>query len=314
MAAPEQQSVYVLRHAHRLDFALGREWHSDIAPPPLTEPRKKDPPLSPLGLAQATEVGTYFASLKGSNNIGAVLASPYLRCMQTAHPIAVALRLPLCVDDGLAELQPSFLDGAATPGDDTLVREVSLEERKHYFPLVDVTYRSAVAEGVLNSNQPFDIQQRYWQCVDLWLARNPGQSVVAVTHGWGVPAIAAGLTGVSLAEIAPHFPSTMHAPPDGPPDTNAALCSITRLVATAGQAAAAAAAAAWSLDPELVNSQAHLKTFNDEQADTKVLGWHQMTDLTARYYGKADPARPNRLLPLERTPWSLVGGSGDAGL
>jgi broad specificity phosphatase PhoE len=296
-----QQEVYLLRHAHRIDFVLGRDWYEGGISPPLASPRTTDPSLSPLGLAQATETGEFFAAA-GGGGISAVLSSPYLRCLQTAHPIAVALGVPLCAEDSVAELPPSFLRGPAAATEDSIVRSVQLEERKHYFPLLDVTYRSDVAAELLHAGDCFGIQQRYWQGIEQWLLSHAGESVVVVTHGWGVPTIAAGLTGVSIAEISPHFPSYFHAQPGAGPDTNAAICSITKLVRPRGSTGP------WVLDSRQVNSQGHLTTLNDERADGARFGAKQLVDLNARYFGRPDPERPGRLLPLARTPWPLVRG------
>ena len=110
MAAPAlrmAQPVYVLRRAHRSDFTMSRdEWRALAS-------RPTDPPRSGLGQQQATEAGQFFAAL-GDASIGHVLASPYLRCIQTAHPIAAAVGTTVKVDVGFGEI---------LPGDDALHRK-----------------------------------------------------------------------------------------------------------------------------------------------------------------------------------------------
>ena len=99
------QSVYLLRHAHRFDFQMTRdEWHALAS-------RSTDPPLSDLGLRQAADAGTLFEQLDPST--AHVLSSPYLRCIQTANPIAQAVGAKIKVDLGVSEIQPSYLRGAA---------------------------------------------------------------------------------------------------------------------------------------------------------------------------------------------------------
>jgi glucosyl-3-phosphoglycerate phosphatase len=58
------------------------------------DPGIVDPRLTPLGHAQAEEAAR---QLKGQD-IRRIIVSPYTRALQTAHPIAAALGLPLTVD------------------------------------------------------------------------------------------------------------------------------------------------------------------------------------------------------------------------
>jgi len=60
-------------------------------------------PLSKAGWAQANALVT---PLIKAGATGALLASPYVRCMQTLEPLAAALDLTVVADDRLAEAQP----------------------------------------------------------------------------------------------------------------------------------------------------------------------------------------------------------------
>ncbi len=79
-------TIYLLRHAKagsRSDF-FGADWLR---------------PLTSSGQAQARElIGVY-----QSATFSRVLASPYVRCMETVVPLAAAHRVPIEPNDGLEE-------------------------------------------------------------------------------------------------------------------------------------------------------------------------------------------------------------------
>lgn len=114
--------IYLVRHGDRFDYAnpswVKRAKASGNIP--------TDPPLSELGHRQARETA---AALKDSNATS-ILASPYLRVIQTACPTSDALGIPINVEDGLSEAH-------ATPG---LLPTPS--QRFAYFPQLDPEYHS----------------------------------------------------------------------------------------------------------------------------------------------------------------------------
>jgi broad specificity phosphatase PhoE len=83
--------IWIVRHASRLDFA-DPEWHQTAA-------RPHDPPLSPGGRAEARAL----AERLRHEPIAHVFASPFLRAVETAAPVAEALRRPVHVERGLSE-------------------------------------------------------------------------------------------------------------------------------------------------------------------------------------------------------------------
>ena len=80
------QKVYLIRHAKAEKLSA---WDG---PEPLR-------PLTPRGLRQAEEIA---ASLAGSG-VRRIVASPFLRCRQTAAPLAARLGLRVAVDERLAD-------------------------------------------------------------------------------------------------------------------------------------------------------------------------------------------------------------------
>ncbi|MDJ1181591.1 histidine phosphatase family protein [Roseofilum casamattae] len=85
------QTVWIARHANRLDF-VSPEWFN-------TAERRYDPPLSDDGLIQVKELAHRLKSEK----ITRIFASPFLRTVQTACGIAEVLDLPVTLDWGLCE-------------------------------------------------------------------------------------------------------------------------------------------------------------------------------------------------------------------
>jgi len=122
-------TVLLVRHGARFDFANKEAWRATCKRLDL---EASDPSLSALGHAQARQTAAALASNAPSSpykNITHILVSPYLRVLQTAQPLAHALGLPLCIEEGLAELHytPGHLPPAAA--------------RVAYFPEVDDSYQ-----------------------------------------------------------------------------------------------------------------------------------------------------------------------------
>lgn len=114
-------TVFLVRHGARFDFANKEQWRATCA---RLGHEVSDPSLSALGHAQARDTAAALAS----EGVQHILVSPYLRVIQTAQPLAHACSLPLCVEEGLAEL--AYSPGAVPSG----------AQRVAYFPEVDDAY------------------------------------------------------------------------------------------------------------------------------------------------------------------------------
>ena len=83
--------IWLARHASRLDFAdpgwAGRS------------PRAHDPPLSPAGHGEARAVARRLTR----EPIAHLFCSPFLRCVETARPLARRLGLAIRIEPGLSE-------------------------------------------------------------------------------------------------------------------------------------------------------------------------------------------------------------------
>ena len=117
--------IYLCRHGDRYDRETGgwdggrKFWEAAAAHP--AEINSHDPPLSAVGQLQASALADAFtasgpqaSSTPASSNepaapnllVTKLLVSPYIRTLQTMAPLAAATKLPLLVEDGLAEGTP----------------------------------------------------------------------------------------------------------------------------------------------------------------------------------------------------------------
>ena len=78
--------VVVMRHGHRLSSG-------------------HDPQLTDLGREQARQIAASPREF-GLESVDAIFASPFVRAIQTAAPLAAALRRPIRIDRGFGEIMP----------------------------------------------------------------------------------------------------------------------------------------------------------------------------------------------------------------
>lgn len=96
-----RQTVWLTRHGCRIDF-VDPDWFVQATNP-------YDPPLAPEGMTQAQKLATRLRY----EGIEAIYASPFLRAVETALPLARDLRLPINIEPGLSEwFNPEWFDHA----------------------------------------------------------------------------------------------------------------------------------------------------------------------------------------------------------
>ena len=185
------QTVWIARHANRLDF-VNPDWF-------LTAQRRYDPPLSDDGVVQAQQLAQ---RLKGEG-IAHIFASPFLRTVQTANQVAEVLDLPIKLESGLSEwLNPVWME--------TTPERLSIEALAELFPRIDLSYTSrVVAEypeiGEKALERSGETARR--------LADEFREDILLVAHGASLVGATMGLVGgVTRAEV------------------NAALCCLVKIV------------------------------------------------------------------------------------
>ena len=121
-----ERDVFLTRHGARIDKE-DRGWLRKAG-----HGRADEPHLSPGGEVGARELAARMVKAHEATPIAHVVSSPFLRCVQTAAPVA-KLGLPLKIEPGICEIlttfPPGFLD---TP------------QFKEAFPAVDASYAPVV--------------------------------------------------------------------------------------------------------------------------------------------------------------------------
>ena len=135
-----KQYLFVIRHGDRWDYSFP-EWKK------LPTSRTGDSPLSPLGHQQAKEVGKFLDAWLHErnftyNDIKAFMSSPFLRCIQTSDDALNAFR-SVDVNTPILPVLPEYSifewDGHNGDWHKDLP---PLEERKNYFPRLDISHES----------------------------------------------------------------------------------------------------------------------------------------------------------------------------
>lgn len=183
------QTVWIARHGNRLDF-VNPEWFN-------TAIRRYDPPLSDDGLTQAAELGQRLKS----ENISHILASPFLRTIQTANEVAKVLNLPIKLEAGLGEWYNAawMSEAPETHPPDFLAQK---------YPSIDWSYQSSVHPQFPETQEEVNLRTATTvvQLVAMFTT-----DILIVGHGASV------------------FGATKSLVPDAP-DFDVALCCLTKIV------------------------------------------------------------------------------------
>lgn len=170
------------RHGERLDF-VKPEWFT-------RELRKYDPPLSERGKIQAQLLGERLKQEK----IETILASPFLRTIQTAHIVAEILQLKVYLEAGLGEwLNPNWMTSPP------LLHP--REELESVYPRIDWSYVSKILPVYPETEG--QVLARMKQVSDFLLTQFSG-NVLIVGHGITVAGIVESLVGQKV-DISPSF-------------------------------------------------------------------------------------------------------------
>ena len=185
--------ILLARHGNRLDF-VQPEWFN-------TALRKYDPPLSEDGEVQAQELAQRLTNEK----IDHLIASPFLRTIQTAHIVAHALNLSIKLEAGLGEWHnPDWMSETPT------IHTPS--ELKSQYPSIDHRYRSQIIPKYPENRE--QVLNRMMLIAQKLTTQFDG-NILLIGHGISVVGVAQGLLKTNCNE-----------------EIKASLCSLTELVKT----------------------------------------------------------------------------------
>jgi broad specificity phosphatase PhoE len=210
----ETHSIWLARHGYRADY-VDPDWRR-------TAERPHDTPLSSDGREQARAL----AGRLVGEGLRHVLSSPFLRAVETAHPVAERLGLPLCIEPGACE----WLRAEWFPG---MPEVLPADELAALFPQVDATYAPCSLPAY-----PEGVPELVARCraFTAALVERFGGDFLVVGHGASVM----GMTASFLNE-----PTV---------ETHATMCSITKLTGADGS---------WTL--ELDGDRSHLAELDARQ-------------------------------------------------
>lgn len=175
------QTIWIARHGNRIDF-VNPQWFD-------TAERRYDPHLSDDGILQAKQLAK---RLQAESRIAHIFASPFLRTVQTANEVAVALDLSIKLDWGLCEwLNPEWM--TAMP--ETLSRETLAKD----YPRIDLSYSAGTPVYPETWSACLERTEKTSQRL---AADYQGSEILLVGHGASVIGTATGLVGtVDASEI-----------------------------------------------------------------------------------------------------------------
>jgi broad specificity phosphatase PhoE len=183
------RSIWLVRHASRLDFD-DPGWAARAA-------RPADPPLSAAGRREAEALAWRLAG----ERIAHLFCSPFLRCVETAAPIAGRLDLPIALEEGLSEwLNPAWFPAPPqTAPIAELVARVPAVDARHT-SRGSARYGESGEEALLRSG---DTARR--------LVEEFAGDLLLVGHGASVIGAAAGLLGVAPGRVGSVLPEPPYA-------------------------------------------------------------------------------------------------------
>ncbi len=201
-----QQSIFIIRHGDRWDYQHP-EWKKSAK-------RKGDPSLSTLGHRQAREAGQYLDKLFVKEGIQpkdvTLLSSPFLRCIQTSNELLSEFRN--CQRDGDHILiKPEYSIFEFDLWDDGLHHSLppSMEERKLYFPRLDVSHQSAYVPKV-----PEDVDTFLKRCEETMVQLNKIHGtkpvLILVTHAACCIGLVKAATQLTLQDVNPAAPCSIY--------------------------------------------------------------------------------------------------------
>jgi broad specificity phosphatase PhoE len=168
------QTLWLVRHAHRLDF-VRPEWFDTAIYP-------YDPPLSALGQSQAVALAAQLSQVP----IERIFTSPFLRTIQTADPLARLLQLPIQLEWGLCE----WLCADWTR---SFPMTTPLAQLKEDYRSIDLAYDSLVIPPYPETLEELSLRMNMLSLE--FLQANPEHNILIIAHKGSTLGMVSALTG-----------------------------------------------------------------------------------------------------------------------
>jgi broad specificity phosphatase PhoE/ribonuclease HI len=167
--------IYLVRHGETI-LTPDRKFSGSGQP---------NPPLTDMGLSQASRVADEMAKLKPE----VLIASPLRRTAQTAEVLAAQLGLPIVFDEAWYECGFGLWDG------------LSIDEVAHKFPIEYKAWLSSSAYAPPEGESYDALGWRVDEAIDKLVAKYPGKRIVVVTHNGAIKQAVRLVTGGSSESI-----------------------------------------------------------------------------------------------------------------
>lgn len=164
------RSLYLVRHGHRLD-EVDKQWYQ------AGGGNQYDSPLSDKGKEQAEKL----AQRLRQEPLDWIFSSPYYRALQTAHPLAEVLGMPLYVENGIGE----WLGKSMLPREPHIIPPF---QRRDEFPMLEFSHNPRVIPHYPETvNQCFErLERAMTQLLDAYegnmLIVGHGRTVTGLAH------------------------------------------------------------------------------------------------------------------------------------
>lgn len=167
-------TFWLARHANRQDF-VDPDWMK-------TADRPHDPGLSPDGIEQARQLGQKVSTL----DVDRIVASPFLRTVQTAHHVAEVTGDVVLLEPGLGEwLNPEWFDTPPQTLDFSALADRFEHVRLDHDPCLHPTFPEPKPEAFA----------RIGTAARCLADRYPDETLLLVGHGITVQGVLYGLVG-----------------------------------------------------------------------------------------------------------------------
>jgi broad specificity phosphatase PhoE len=178
-----ERHFYFVRHGKRVDFE-NPAWRESAANP-------HDTPLSETGLRQAEDIAT---ALEGCG-IRHIFSSPFLRTLETAHPLAERLGVPLLREPGFSEwLNPAWFE--------TAPRWMPVNEAAARFSRIDPGHEPLLEPCFPEETESPGVYNRVGLVLERLVKRFPDGDVAIFAHGsplgQGIARLIGTLEGIDL--------------------------------------------------------------------------------------------------------------------